>query len=764
MAFVTPAAARPRADVPFGQVVRSGWQGPATVKQGSSFGRAATSERQLGHLLVGLFVAAVGASRLKRRRAKLEPWTDQSNMQFEAYYLQQGVCPAEEWQHFLDSLRTGLPIAVRVNLGSHVAAQLVEQLERLSSLRGDQLSALAPRKLPWFPRSLGWQWDELCGLDLRKDEQHERLRAYLAWLKDHGSLHRQEAVSMLPPLCLDVQPGQALLELCAAPGSKSQQIVDMLHWPQNSEQNVSPDAVSSGGLLPRGVLIANEVDSKRARVLSREVGRLCSPCFAMTCHDARYFPNLTDSDGSPFLFDRVLADVPCSCDGTLRKHAGIWDKWSVGSAMTLHPLQRKILCRGLALLKPGGRLVYSTCSFNPLEDEAVVVAALLRRHGGYKVTLVDLPHFEGLPAGCPGLQTWVVPHPKDAQVCWRTSAEVPEELRRRLLPSFFPPVAGSEEAAVWELQHSRCQRFLPHRTTGGGFFVAVFEKDVGLDVSHELSKVHDENDDVGPTNPGKQDEGLEGRASEGNDIFLGSSQQESVQQTVPGQSLRQVSDLEAVATDDSAWLEAAAFFGLDPGLACHLRRRQGQDTHPRQVLFWVSELAGRFLASRARCGGHVNSAGVRVLQQLGKSFLPGTPRWRVLQEGLPLLLQHGLKRRIAVSMSFMKRLLHARELEVSELHAGVEAGLLRGLESLMEDPSREELEEEPLRLIPGSLAVTLLPGDQSATPSAGPEVAVAAMLSGRSLTVFASVEEVASILYCLDLEARTTALYSSVEP
>ncbi|KAJ1495935.1 S-adenosyl-L-methionine-dependent methyltransferase [Baffinella frigidus] len=87
------------------------------------------------------------------------------------------------------------------------------------------------------------------------------------------------------------------------------------------------------------------------------------------------------------LFDRVLCDVPCSGDGTLRKDFKVWDKWTPLFGLRIHRLQEQIAMRGLSLLRVGGVMAYSTCSFNPIEDEAVV-ASLLRRTRG-AVELVD---------------------------------------------------------------------------------------------------------------------------------------------------------------------------------------------------------------------------------------------------------------------------------------------------------------------------------------------------------------------------------------
>ena len=89
----------------------------------------------------------------------------------------------------------------------------------------------------------------------------------------------------------------------------------------------------------------------------------------VTCADATSFAlRAPPRAGAPLpLFDRVLCDVPCSGDGTLRKSPDVLSRWSVRSGLRAHPLQLAILQRGLALLAPGGRLAYSTCSLDPLQ-------------------------------------------------------------------------------------------------------------------------------------------------------------------------------------------------------------------------------------------------------------------------------------------------------------------------------------------------------------------------------------------------------------
>lgn len=108
-------------------------------------------------------------------------------------------------------------------------------------------------------------------------------------------------------------------------------------------------------------------------MLTHQARRLNLPALFVTCMDARKFPTLkVGKEMKNLRFDKVLCDVPCSGDGTLRKNVGLWKTYHNHLGHSLHPLQLEILLRGLKLTKQYGRLVYSTCSFNPIENEAVV--------------------------------------------------------------------------------------------------------------------------------------------------------------------------------------------------------------------------------------------------------------------------------------------------------------------------------------------------------------------------------------------------------
>ena len=127
-----------------------------------------------------------------------------------------------------------------------------------------------------------------------------------------GVVAFQEAVSMIPPLCLGVQPDHLVLDMCAAPGSKTLGILDLLH---------EHDRVADGlNTLATGAVIANELDAGRAcQVLAARVAKAHSHCCVVTNRDACTWPpflevaaDVASEHGTRLLFDRVLCDVPCS--------------------------------------------------------------------------------------------------------------------------------------------------------------------------------------------------------------------------------------------------------------------------------------------------------------------------------------------------------------------------------------------------------------------------------------------------------------------
>ena len=147
-------------------------------------------------------------------------------------------------------------------------------------------------------------------------------------------------------------------------------------------ENSSAVGVSFRGdnlTVPNGMVIANDNDSRRAYMLTHQVKRIKSAGMVVSCHDAQFFPNLVPREfaeaksgatGAKYaegIFDRILCDVPCSGDGTMRKNIDVWRKWDTMSGIALHRLQVQIAMRGVSLLKVGGLMVYSTCSLTLLK-------------------------------------------------------------------------------------------------------------------------------------------------------------------------------------------------------------------------------------------------------------------------------------------------------------------------------------------------------------------------------------------------------------
>ena len=302
---------------------------------------------------------------------------------------------------------------------------------------------------------------------------------------------------MIPPLLIDVRPGMTVLDMCAAPGSKAAQLMEMIHAGEEEEMKMVSDRMEnkddqqSNGAVgdleddgrSTGLLIANDSDYKRAHMLIHQMKRLNSPNLIVTNHDATMYPSikLPAPTGEPqknryLKFDRILADVPCSGDGTTRKNSNIWMDWAPGNALGLHATQVRILVRALQMLKVGGRAVYSTCSMNPVENEAVVASAIERCGGLSNVEIIDCS--EELPGlkRASGLRSWKIMD-RDGRV-WNSWMEVKEYRQQhgvsglgRLAQGMFP-VAGEDATPPLE----RCMRVYPHLQDTGGFFIAVLMK------------------------------------------------------------------------------------------------------------------------------------------------------------------------------------------------------------------------------------------------------------------------------------------------
>ena len=294
-------------------------------------------------------------------------------------------CLIDDLPAFDRALGKALPVTVWANPLRIEASQLEDRM------KGDGLSC---EPLPWYPGAFR----------LAEGVSQGNRIEYVT-----GQYYVQEEVSLLPVHLLDPQPGERILDLCAAPGNKTAQI-----------------ALRIGR---HGTVVANDSSFDRISILRRNLGRLGVTNCATTVQDATGYPPAAG------LFDRVLADVPCSCEGTSRKSSEPYGRPRKTRPLKLAGLQTSLLRKAIQLCRPGGRIVYSTCTFAPEENEGVV-DEILKTHDPAVLRLLPA-RVKGF-ASSPGIVHW------DGR-------------------SFLP-----------ELE--RCLRVWPHQNDTGGFFVAVFEK------------------------------------------------------------------------------------------------------------------------------------------------------------------------------------------------------------------------------------------------------------------------------------------------
>jgi 16S rRNA C967 or C1407 C5-methylase (RsmB/RsmF family) len=192
-----------------------------------------------------------------------------------------------------------------------------------------------------------------------------------------------------------------VLDMCAAPGSKTFQLLEMLH---------NMEGAADGSTTPSGFVVANDADAQRCNLLTHQTKRMCSPCLMVTNHNGEQFPRITglqpapgsaaaaaaaveaaaaglagqqqqQAGGEVMLFDRILCDVPCSGDGTMRKAPDIWRRWSVNNGNGLHNMQLRIALHAVRLLKVCG--LVCLCSVGSLMHPFAVCLLVL----GSRMTL-----------------------------------------------------------------------------------------------------------------------------------------------------------------------------------------------------------------------------------------------------------------------------------------------------------------------------------------------------------------------------------------
>ena len=261
---------------------------------------------------------------------------------------------------------------MKQQLGEEYPAFL-ESLERprAVALRFNPLKGAAPA-LPFVGAGVPWEENGYYYDPLSRPGLHPYHEA--------GVYYLQEASAMSAVALLDPKPGEKVCDLCAAPGGKSTQI--------------------AGKLGSEGFLLSNEIHPKRAQILARNIERMGVRNAMVTGeHPGRL------AEKYPGYFDKVLVDAPCSGEGMFRKEEAAVTDWSPETVQMCARRQGEILHSGAALVKPGGRLVYSTCTFAPEENE-LCIRRFLADHPAFRLEQVDAPWFT--PAGEGMFRLW--PH------------------------------------------------------------------------------------------------------------------------------------------------------------------------------------------------------------------------------------------------------------------------------------------------------------------------------------------------------------------
>lgn len=225
-----------------------------------------------------------------------------------------------------------------------------------------------------------------------------------------GVYYMQEPSAMVPAVYLDAQPGERVLDLCAAPGGKSTQ--------------------TAAAMQGQGLLVCNEIHPARAKILSENIERMGIRCAIVTNESPQTLAGVFVE-----YFDRIIVDAPCSGEGMFRKNEAACEEWSLENVKLCAERQDGILECAASMLRAGGRIVYSTCTFSPEENEGTI-SRFIKKHPEFSIA--ECRRFEGMSAGVP---EW---------------ADEPAEGLDRTI------------------------RLFPHKLHGEGHFAAVLEKQAGM--------------------------------------------------------------------------------------------------------------------------------------------------------------------------------------------------------------------------------------------------------------------------------------------
>lgn len=302
-------------------------------------------------------------------------------MELPVLFLEQmkALLGEEEYKAYIESFEQKRVYGLRVNT------------MKLSTQTWEQLDPFHTKKIPWVDNGYYYEGSEKPG-------KHPY---YFA-----GMYYLQEPSAMTPASRLPIKEGDKVLDLCAAPGGKSTELAAKLNG--------------------TGLLVSNDISNSRAKALLKNLelfGTSNSIIMSESPHRlAEKFPEF---------FDKILIDAPCSGEGMFRKEPSVIKSWVQNGTAFYEKLQREIVTYALAMLKPGGMLLYSTCTFNAGEDEGTV---MFMKSLCPELKILPMEGYEGFCEGRP---------------------DVVEN--------------GTEDL-------KKCVRIFPHKMNGEGHFVALLQK------------------------------------------------------------------------------------------------------------------------------------------------------------------------------------------------------------------------------------------------------------------------------------------------
>ena len=415
---------------------------------------------------------------------------------------------------FLTTMSEELPLTLRIrqhfNMDQKDEKQFVHNFKKQLNQNFSHLI----QPVPYDPSNSIYQ--AVSGTNLTKTTLgtiSPELKSIIVKASSIGLVARQELGSMLPVIALKggnhIKYGSKVLDMCSSPGSKMLQALEIvaIQNNNNNNENIRISSSSDGGrkkYIKPGRVVSNDIHPLRLESLKDAVARSglsneLTDRVIYTNHDASTFP--TPKSGK--LFDCIIADVPCSGDGTIRKDRRILSGWMPSIGNSLHMVQKKILMRALKLVKVGGVVAYSTCSLNPIEDEAVVASVLSWANNGYckgdskselRVELLEWPHHV-LPKliWSKGINSWrvgnyleeneadvklnddniIIEDVDIPQLQWYDSFEDADAAKvPHAVSSMWPP----SKNLVQYMNLHRCMRLRPQDNNTGGFFVALLKR------------------------------------------------------------------------------------------------------------------------------------------------------------------------------------------------------------------------------------------------------------------------------------------------